>query len=198
MKEKPIFEEVFAQLVSQPKLLLKVLLGSALSFVPILNFFAFGYLYRYAAQLRRSGQIELPEWTDWAGLFSDGLKFALAGFVYCLLPLGVALIFSLFLSALGLDALAYLLMLATFICVSVLLCVALYRLQMRSNYKDLFDVVLIVRMAIMKGPNLIVPMLVFAGICAVGLSFYGVIFFAGFLLLLTQTTLIYRALETAK
>ena len=72
MKEKPIFEEVFAQLVSQPKLLLKVLLGSALSFVPILNFFAFGYLYRYSAQLRRSGQIELPEWTDWAGIPAKG------------------------------------------------------------------------------------------------------------------------------
>ncbi|HAQ58910.1 MAG TPA: hypothetical protein DEA16_01420 [Opitutae bacterium] len=198
MKEKPIFEEVFAQLINQPNLGRKLLIGSALSFIPILNLFAFGYLYRLAALLRRTGQLRLPEWTDWAGLFADGLKFAVVWLAYWLLPLIVGILIATVFSALGLGALAYIFVASVFLAASVLFCAALYRLQMRSNYRDLLDVMLIVRMSYMKSVEFILPVLVFAGICAVALPFYGFAFFAGFLLLVTQTSLCYRLLESGK
>jgi hypothetical protein len=198
MKEKPIFEEVFAQLIRQPHLGLKLLIGSVLSLVPIVNIFAFGYLYRFAAQLRRTGQLRLPEWTDWAGLFSDGLKFGVVWLAYWLLPLGVAALLSSVFAAIGLGALAYVLMATVFLGASVLFCAALYRLQMRSDYKDLLDVALIARMSYMKCGEFILPALVFAGICACALPLYGFAFFAGFLLLVAQTSLCYRSLESGK
>lgn len=198
MKEKPIFEEVFAQLINQPNLGRKLLIGSALSFIPILNLFAFGYLYRLAALLRRTGQLRLPEWTDWAGLFADGLKFAVVWLAYWLLPLIVGILIATVFSALGLGALAYIFVASVFLAASVLFCAALYRLQMRFNYRDLLDVMLIVRMSYMKSVEFILPVLVFAGICAVALPFYGFAFFAGFLLLVTQTSLCYRLLESGK
>ncbi|MFQ3271460.1 MAG: hypothetical protein ACI9A1_001786, partial [Lentimonas sp.] len=133
MKEKPIFEEIFAQLIRQPKLGIKLLIGSALSFVPIVNLFAFGYLYRFAAQVRRTGQLRLPEWDDWAGLFSDGLKFAVAWLGYWLLPMVVAGLLSSLLCAIGMFTVAYLFMATVLLVASVLFCAALYRLQMRSN-----------------------------------------------------------------
>jgi hypothetical protein len=198
MKEKPIFEEVFAQLIHQPKLGLKLLIGAGVSFIPVVNLFAFGYLYRFAAQLRRTGQIRLPEWTDWAGLFSDGLKFAVVWLVYWLLPLVVAGLLSSLFCVVGMGALAYLFMVSVFLVATVLFCSALYRFQMRSDYKDLLDVVLIVRMSFMKGAEFILPALVFLGICAFSLPVYGFAFFAGFLLLITQTSLCYRSLESGK
>ena len=198
MKEKPIFEEVFAHLIRQPNLGRKLLIGSALSFIPIVNLFAFGYLYRFAAQLRRTGQLSLPEWTDWAGLFADGLKFAVVWLAYWLLPLIVGMFIATGFCALGLGALAYVFMASVFLVASVLFCAALYRLQMRSNYRDLLDVMLIARMSYMQAAEFILPVLVFAGICAFALPLYGFAFFAGFLLLVTQTSLCYRSLETGK
>ena len=198
MKEKPIFEEVFAYLIRQPNLGRKLLIGSALSFIPIVNLFAFGYLYRFAAQLRRAGQLSLPEWADWAGLFADGLKFAFVWLAYWLLPLVIGMLLATGFCMLGLGALAYIFMASVFLVVSVLFCAALYRLQMRSNYRDLLDVMLIARISYMQAAEFILPVLVFAGICAFALPLYGFAFFAGFLLLVTQTSLCYRSLETGK
>lgn len=198
MKEKPIFEEVFAHLIRQPNLGRKLLIGGVLSFIPIVNLFAFGYLYRFVTQLRRTGQLRLPEWTDWAGLFSDGLKFGVVWLGYWVLPIVVGVIIAVGFSALGLGALAYISMSSVFLAASVLFCAALYRLQMRSDYKDLLDVVLIARMSYMKATEFILPALVFMGMCAFALPLYGFAFFAGFLLLVTQTSLCYRSLESGK
>lgn len=198
MKEKLIFEQIFVQLIQQPYWGLKLLIGGGLCFIPIINLFAFGYLYRFSAQLRRTGQLRLPEWHDWSGLFIDGVKFAVVWLVYWLLPLMLAAALSLVLFAWGLGALAYLLMSLVFALVSVLFCSALYRLQMRSDYKDLLNLPLIARMSYRKRINFIVPVLVFGGICAFTLPIYGFAFFGGLLLLLAQTNLCFRSLESSK
>jgi hypothetical protein len=198
MKEKPIFEEVFTQLIRQPDFWLKVLIGGLLSFVPIVNFFAFGYLYRFSLQARRTGQLNLPEWNDWAGLFADGLKFAVVWLAYWLLPLLLALLVSSIFGGLGLAALSYLLLSSVFLISPVLFSSALYRLQMRSDFKDLLDVVLIIRMSYMEFSRFILPALVFLGICALALPIYGFALFAGFLLLIAHTGLCYRAIEHRK
>ena len=198
MKEKPIFEEVFTQLIRQPDFWLKVLIGGLLSFVPIVNFLAFGYLYRFSLQARRSGQLSLPEWNDWAGLFADGLKFAVVWLAYWLLPLLLALVVSSVIGGLGLGALSWLLLSSVFLISPVLFSSALYRLQMRSDFKDLLDVVLIIRMTYMEFSRFILPAFVFLGICALALPIYGFALFAGFLLLIAHTGLCYRAIEHRK
>jgi hypothetical protein len=196
MKEKPIFEEVFTVLIRQPDFWLKVLIGGLLSFVPVVNIFAFGYLYRFSHKLRHTGQLSLPEWNDWTGLFADGLKFAVVWLSYWLLPLLVAWGVSSVFSGLGLGALSYLLLSTVLLISPLLLSSALYRLQMRSDFKDLLDVALIIRMTYRQLSGFILPAFVFVGIGAVALPLYGFAWFAGLLLLIAHTALCYRALES--
>lgn len=198
MKEKPIFEEVYAQLTRQPNFGLKVLIGGVLTFVPIVNFLAFGYLYRFSRAVRHSGQLSLPEWQDWAGLFADGLKFAVVWFSYWALPLLLAWLLSGLFSGLGLGALAYLLLSSTFLLAPLLFCSALYRLQMRSDFKDLLDLALIMRMTYREFPRFVLPAFVCLGICALALPLYGFPLFISFLLLIAHTALCYRSMESRK
>lgn len=195
MKEKPIFEEVFTRLVQLPGFGLKLLIGGLLSFVPIVNIFAFGYLYRFSRRTRRTGQLSLPEWDDWSGLFMDGLKFAVVWLAYWLLPLLLASVISGVLGGLGLGALSYLLFSVVLLLSPVLFSSALYRLQMRSNFKDLLDVGLIIRMTYMELSRFIIPAFVFLGVFALALPIYGFAVFGGFLLLIAYTGLCYRSIE---
>ncbi len=61
------------------------MLGVVFSIIPIAHFVAFGYLYRLFAQGRAQRDITLPDWSDWKGMFIDGLKsfliFLLFGFI---------------------------------------------------------------------------------------------------------------------
>jgi hypothetical protein len=196
MKEKPIFEEVFTVLIRQPDFWLKVLIGGLLSFVPVVNIFAFGYLYRFSHKVRHTGQLSLPEWHDWAGLFADGLKFAVVWLSYWVLPLLLALVVSSIFGGLGLGALSYLLLSSVLLIAPLLLTSALYRLQMRSDFKDLLDVALIIRMTYRQFSRLVLPACVFLGICALALPIYGFPLFAGFLLLIGYTALCYRSMES--
>jgi hypothetical protein len=198
MREKPIFEEVSKQLVSQPQFWVKLLIGGGLSFIPFINIFAFGFLYRFSVQLRRTGKISLPEWNDWAGLFSDGLKFGLIWIVYWALPMALAIMLSIMFLALGLQMLAYLVISAIFFVASTLFCSALYRFHMHPDYKTLLEVGYIVRMSYVGFEAYVLPIFVFAGIFVLALPLYGVAFFAGFLLLITQLNSCYRSFELRK
>lgn len=173
-----------------------MLIGGLLSFVPIVNIFAFGYLYRFSLKLRHTGDLRLPEWHDWAGLFADGLKFAVVWLSYWVLPLLLALVVSSVFGGLGLGALSYLLLSSVFLIAPVLFSSALYRLQMRSDFKDLMNVALIIRMTYREFPRCILPACFFVGICAVALPIYGFPLFAGFLLLIGYTVLCYRSMES--
>lgn len=195
MKGTPIFEEVFIQLIRQPHIGLRVLVGGLLSFVPGLNIFAFGYLYRFSRRTRRTGQITLGEWSDWRGLFIDGLRFAVAWLAYWLLPILLALALSTALSRVGLGAVSYLLLSVTFLLSPIIFSSALCRLQLNDDFKDLLDVALIIRMSYLKLFSFIIPALVFVGIFALTVPFYGFAVFFGFLMLIAYTSISYRALE---
>ena len=195
MKETPIFEEVFMSLLRQPAVGLKLLLGGLLSFVPVVNIFAFGYLYRFALRIRRTGQVSLPEWTDRLGLFSEGLRFGVAWLMYWALPVLVTVILGQILDALHLGFMSYLLLSTVVMLASILFCAALYRLQTRSDYKDLLDFSLILRMSLRGGLGFVLPALAFLGVLAWGLPLYGLSFFAGFLLIITHSVFFYRGLE---
>jgi len=196
MRKKLIFEDVANELVFQPQFLVKLLVGGVLSFVPGVNILAFGYLYRFSVQLRRTGRVVLPDWKDWSGLFSDGLKFGAIWVVYWLLPLLVALLVAKGLFSIGFFVLGYLLVSATFFVASTLFCSALYRFHMNPEYSTLLEVGRIARMSLAGLYAYILPILAFAGVFILLLPLYGFVFFAGFLLLITQLNSCYRSFES--
>jgi hypothetical protein len=198
MKETPIFEEVFSRLTQLPAFWVKLLIGGLLSFVPIVNLFAFGYLFRLSSSVRRSGQLALPAWEDWPGLFRDGLRFAVVWLAYWLLPVAIAALISVVLDGLHLGALSYLVFMLVVLLSPVLFASALYRYNMRNEFRDLLDVVLIVRMTWLEWPRLIIPAFVFMGVFTLLVPLYGFAFFAGSLMLLAYTSLNYRHLEGRK
>lgn len=195
MKETPIFEEVFTRLIKLPGFWVKLLIGGLLSFVPIVNLFAFGYLYRLSRAVRKSGEPMLPTWSDWPGLFQDGLRFAVVWLTYWLLPVLLAALITWLLAMISLGALTNFVFLTTVLLSTVLFNSALYRYNMRKDFKDLLDVSLILRMTWMELPRLIVPAFVFLGLFVLLLPFYGFALFGGFLMLITYTSLRYRSIE---
>jgi hypothetical protein len=59
-------------------------------FLPVINLFAFGYLYRFmlAPRYATDGGVQLPEWSEWSRMFLEGLRlvvfvasYAVASFV---------------------------------------------------------------------------------------------------------------------
>ena len=194
MKETPIFEEVFMRFYRQPGIAVKLLIGGLLSFVPLVNLFAFGYLYRVCGSVRRSGSLELPEWQDWQGLLNDGLRFAVPWLGYWLLPVALAYGLSELLESIHLGAFAYLTSVLLLLA-PVLLSAAVYRLQMRRQFKDLLDLPLIFRMAYALLPKMVIPALVIFGICKLCLPLYGFALFVSYLLFVAYTSLCYRVAE---
>lgn len=195
MKETPIFEEVFSRMLGLPGFWLKVFVGGLLSFVPVVNIFAFGYLLRLCREARRSGRVVLPDWDDWSGLFMDGLKFAVVWLAYWLLPILLAGAISSVIGAVGLKALSWLIFALAFLLAPILFSSALYRFSRRNNLEDLLDVVLIIRMSYGAFPRFIIPALAFVGIFAVAAPLYGFAVFFGFVVLIAHTTLSFRAIE---
>ena len=173
----------------------KVLVGGVLSFVPVVNLFAFGYLLRLNKGIRQSGRIALPEWTDWGGLFMDGLKFAVVWLVYWLVPLLLAYAVASLVGMVGMGILAYMVVTISFLLAPILFSSALYRYSMRSDFKDLLDLGLIVRMSYGVFPHLIIPALAFVGIFALAAPLYGIAIFLGFAVLITHTAVSFRTIE---
>jgi len=195
MKETPIFEEIFHRLIKLPGFWVKLLIGGFLSFVPIVNLFAFGYLYRLSRAVRKLGQPVLPTWGDWPGLFMDGLRFAVVWLAYWLLPVLLAGLITWLLTEISLGALANVFFLAIVLLSTVLFSSALYRYNMRKDFQDLLDLPLILRMTWMELPRMIVPAFVFLGLFVLLLPFYGFALFGGFMMFITYTSLRYRSIE---
>ena len=159
----PIFEEVLNGLIKLPGFGVKFLIGGLLSFVPILNIFAFGYLYRLSRAVRKSGQPVLPAWNDLPGLFLDGLRFAVVWLVFWLLPILLASLIAWLMPFVYLGALSSIFFLTSVLLSTVLFSSALYRYNMRRNFKDLLDILLIFRMTRMEMSRLILPGFAFLG-----------------------------------
>ena len=195
MKETPIFEEVFEHLIKVPGFWLNLLIGGLLTFIPVVNLFAFGYLFRVSRAVRKTGQPVLPDWSDWVEMFMDGLRFAVVWLGYWLLPILLGMLLTWLMTLIGLGALANVACWIVVLLATVLFSSALYRYNMRQEFRDLLDVMLILRMSRMELPRLIVPTLVFLGVLILLLPFYGFALFSGFLMLITFTGLRYRDIE---
>ena len=85
----PSLEAVCGRLFGRPGWIPKALWGGLLSFVPILNLLALGYLIEYTQRLRRLGEWELPDWRDqnFPVLFGEGIRAFLVFIAYAGVPL---------------------------------------------------------------------------------------------------------------
>jgi hypothetical protein len=188
MNKFPTIEEVAGLLVSQKEFSRKVLIGGLLSFIPIINIWAFGYLYRFSYNVRRGEPFNLPEWENWRDLFYDGLRFVVVLLSYWVLPLFIVYLASSMIKAIGPVAVSYLLFTLSFAISPILFSSALFRYQSRTDLKALLDIVPIFQMTYARIPCFIMPMLLFIGIFAIILPLYGVAFFLGFILFLAYAS----------
>lgn len=65
-------ENAFRFPFKDQKWVVKILIGGALIWIPIVNFLVFGYLLKILADAKDKKEPVLPEWKDWAVLFQEG------------------------------------------------------------------------------------------------------------------------------
>lgn len=78
----PPFEEIVRAIFEDKAWPKKLLIGAVLSLIPLVNFIALGYLYKYANQIRKERRIDLPAWDYWADLIVPGVYFFLINLAY--------------------------------------------------------------------------------------------------------------------
>ena len=78
----------------------KILIGGVLNIIPIVNFIPVGYGLRTLKAVGEGKDTPLPEWDDWGGDFMKGLLVAVAGLVYAI-PIIVLAILSVIVAAIA-------------------------------------------------------------------------------------------------
>jgi hypothetical protein len=82
-------KEIFTYPTKDKEWPVKMIIGIALSILPIVNFFCSGYAYRiFKAGLNRQ-PIEMHEWDNWGDIFMQGLIIFVLRFIYFLIPLAL-------------------------------------------------------------------------------------------------------------
>lgn len=67
-----------------PQWIVKVLIGTLISFVPILNFVAVGYSLDVTRNVNNGQETPMPEWNDFGGQFIRGLLAVIIQFIWSL------------------------------------------------------------------------------------------------------------------
>jgi len=62
----------------------KLILGIALSIIPIVRWIAMGYILESSGVGKTKGGQNLPEWQDWGGMFAKGFFAFLVGLIYAI------------------------------------------------------------------------------------------------------------------
>jgi hypothetical protein len=78
----------------------KILIGGVLNIIPVVNFIPVGYGLRTLKAVGEGRDTPLPEWDDWGGDFMKGLLVAVAGLVYAI-PIIVLAILSAIVTAIA-------------------------------------------------------------------------------------------------
>lgn len=183
--------KIIEKIQQDPQWLQKILIGGLLMFVPIVNLFALGYLYRYASSILNTGRLKLPQWEEWGKLFIEGLIFLGVLFLYTLVPILAGWViylliakitmgymgwFPLFPVSLALVLVPSLTLIGIFSIIEGKKADSLF-LKIGNHLKKLFKF----------WELLLIGNLAFLGLQFVGLPLYGLAFFIGFLFLIPYT-----------
>lgn len=180
----PSLEAVCTRLFGRPGWIPKVLLGGGLSFIPGLNLFALGYLFIYGRQLRRSGRVDLPEWSEmnWPELFICGLRLFGLLILYIGLPMLVGWIVSLLLYFLTFGLLGVVAYFPLAICgfFSPMFFLSAFMAYLKhEEFKDAFQIRILAQEVLSGWKPLALPVVAFWGIFLLAIPLYGLSFFIG-------------------
>lgn len=194
----PTFEEIINKILVKPGFWQKCLIGGILSFVPILNFFAFGYIYRFLQQLKARGNCELPRWERWDVLFVDGLRFFIIGVLFCAIPVGLVILLISLLEVITfgiINFVGYIVILVVLFVSPVLFACALYHYQKRERWESLLACRQWLPLLLRSAPRLCLPVIAFWGLCIMGAPLYGFAFYLGSVCLLSYCTIVFAVAE---
>ncbi len=187
-------EKVWRNIFKSPGVWAKILVGTCLSLIPVMHFFALGYIYRFTLQIRQGYRIELPEWDNWKDLFLDGLKFFLLLLVWLGIPLLIGRFINLVVGAVA-DDFGKLAFMMSIPFGFALTGASLFRFQTFESFKDALDLTKIMRMYIITFKFGLVPLLAACGIFwLTGMLSILLLFTIG-LLIFAYFTSLFRALE---
>ena len=177
-------EAVCTRLFGRPGWIPKVLLGGGLSFIPGLNLFALGYLFIYGRQLRRSGRVDLPEWSEmnWPELFICGLRLFGLLILYIGLPMLAGWIVSLLLYFLTFGLLGVVAYFPLAICgfFSPMFFLSAFMAYLKhEEFRDAFQIRILAQEVLSGWKPLALPVVAFWGIFLLAIPLYGLSFFIG-------------------
>ena len=189
----PSLEAVCTRLFGRPGWIPKVLLGGGLSFTPGLNLFALGYLFIYGRQLRRSGRVDLPEWSEmnWPELFVCGLRLFGLLILYIGLPMLVGWIVSILLYFLTFGLLGVVAYFPLAICVffSPMFFLSAFMAYLKhEEFRDAFQIRILLQEVLSGWKPLALPVVAFWGIFLLAIPLYGLSFFIGAWILIAYSS----------
>ena len=189
----PSLEAVCTRLFGRPGWIPKVLLGGGLSFIPGLNLFALGYLFIYGRQLRRSGRVDLPEWSEmnWPELFVCGLRLFGLLILYIGLPMLVGWIVSILLYFLTFGLLGVVAYFPLAICgfFSPMFFLSAFMAYLRhEEFRDAFQIRILLQEVLSGWKPLALPVVAFWGIFLLAIPLYGLSFFIGAWILIAYSS----------
>lgn len=166
----PTLELVCKRLFSSPVWIVRIIVGGLLLFVPVVDFFAFGYLYAMVEQARRGEALTFPEWGEWRRLFRDGIATFVIFAILGALPIlaGWLLSLPLRLSPIDYGVLRYLPMAPMVMLAGPLSAAGVYQFQKRGEYRDAFRLPVLISMLRASKGYFWVPTLALIGFLVVG------------------------------
>lgn len=196
------FEEIFDKITMDKRWVQKALIGGLIMFVPIVNIFAFGYLYRIARNTFETRTIQLPEWEKWGDMFREGLRFLAAFICYGLVPVFLGWVLSVLLGLVTLDLLGWIdyipLSLSILIAPSLFAAALCPLLKDSNDFKSLLNCLGYFKQCLAHWKKLIVPTLVLLGVLIVGSPLYGFSIFLGFSVMVPYFVLVFTKTKTKK
>ncbi len=154
------FEEIIKTIVNDSNWLKKILIGIILAPIPLINFIALGYLYKYANHVRQTRQVQMPNWPYWADLIQPGVFLFLIGLLYY----GILIMIGSWLSV-HVGSLFYILVLISILIGPAFISSALFEFQKSGEqWKSLLNYETIIGRVLISWPRLIIPSLSFAAL----------------------------------
>ena len=189
----PSLEEVCVRLLGKPGWVPKVMLGGALSFIPLINLLSFGYLLHYAIRLRQKNEWNLPGWKNLAPieLLKNGLHFCILLLIFVGIPIFTGWLISALLSFLTFGILGIIgyfpMAIGAFIAPFFFLG-SIHAYVRDGLFSDAFRLTLVFEITKAMGCKLVLPVISFWGILLIALPFYGLSFFLGTWILIAYSS----------
>ena len=195
----PNFEDIYKKIFADPQAWVKLLIGGLLSFIPVVNLLAMGYVRRYARQIRESGDFALPSWrTNPVALLLDGVYLFVVAVLFGVLPIVLAMLLAALIDWMTggfVRALAFVVVSPVCVLAPALVAAANYRFVAQADWKSALDFKIIFGMAAATWRTLLVPTFAVWGFVALFMPIYGISAFIGWLGFFAYATLVFVYLE---